>query len=175
MVFSAYLTYVHKSVSIINTKDVRNAQSPPRCEMLKYSGGIIWTHTNAWTTSDCNVKSQTTLYVPHPSDGIWRAAYTVTWWHYQRHHSTVWDNWRTQGEMLLSTLPPLPRMSVLGVMIIAVNHFVCFRIWPNLSPFVKMLWKVVFPGLFVHGPHCDKAWISAGSQRNEIRAKFAIF
>lgn len=123
VVFSAYLMYVHKSVSIINTKDVRNVQSSPSREMLKYSGGIIWIHANAWTTSDCNVKNQATFMYHTLPDGIWRVAYTGTWWHYQHHHSTIWDNWRIQCEMLLSALSPPPRMSLLCLMIIAVNHF----------------------------------------------------
>lgn len=45
VIFSAYLTYVHESVSIIKTQTVRNVQSSPKHEMLKYSGDIMWIHT----------------------------------------------------------------------------------------------------------------------------------
>lgn len=52
--------------------------------------------------------------------------------------------------------------------------FVGVCILKNLSQFVKMLCKVLSPGLFVHRPHCDRTRTSAVNKRNEIRAMFTI-
>lgn len=104
------------------------------------------------------------------SDRIWKVTYQVTRPHYTYHNSTTWNNWRIHCKMPLSLLPEW----VFRVWQSFMWTRFCLCILKNLSQFVKMLWKVLSPGLFLLRPCCDGAQTSPVNKRNELRAMFTI-